>query len=124
MTFASSLVSPSVTSAPGRRHHPAALVLALGLKVEHAGLLQLLEGRLPELEVQNLALAGQEIVLDVQPQHGFKMAAQHRGRDQLGHLGRLVAAMLNLVQRGVAQLLPRFILFVSPAGRTTAKSRA
>ena len=122
MTLASSFVSPSVTSAPGRRHHPAALVLALGLEVEHAGLLQLLEGRIPELEVQNLALARQKIVFDVEAQHGFKMAAQDSGRDQLGNFGGLVAALLDLVQRGIAQLLARCVLFLGSLARTTAKS--
>ena len=76
-------------------------------------MLQLLEGRLPEFEVQNLALAGQKIVFDVEPQHGFEMAAQHRGRDQLGNFGGLIAAVFDLVQRVVAQLLARCLLFVA-----------
>ena len=62
-------------------------------------MLQLLEGSFPEFQVQNLALARQKIVLDVEPQHGFKMPAQHRRRNQLGDLSGLVAALLDLVQR-------------------------
>ena len=99
----------------GPGHHPAALVLALALEVEHAGLLQLLEGRLPELQVQNLALAGQKIVLYAQAQHGFQVPPQDRGRNQLGNRGRFVAAVLDLVQRGVAQLLARLIFFIRAA---------
>ncbi len=108
--------SPSASCRCARpRHHPAALVLAFGFEVEHAGLLQLLKGQRPEIQVQNLALARQKIVLDVEPQHGFKMAPEHRGRNQLGNFGGLVAALLDLVQCRVAQLLPRLVLVRAPA---------
>ena len=118
MTLASSSVAfgrlgSDCLRVAGPRHHPAALVLALVFEVEHAGLLQLLEGRFPEFEVQNFALAGQEIVLDVEAQHGFKMAAQDGGRDQFGNFGGFVAAVLDLVQRVVAQLLARGLFFVA-----------
>src|SRR5690242_8996171 len=56
-------------------HHPAAFVLALGLKVEHALLLQLLKRRLPEMQMKNFAFLGQEVILNAQPLHGFQMAA-------------------------------------------------
>ena len=46
-----------------------------------------------------------------EPQHRFKMPAQHGRRNQFGHIGRFVAAVLNLVQRGIAQLLALGILF-------------
>ena len=65
----------------GARHHPAACVLAFVFEIEHAGLLELLEGSVPEFEVKDFALAGQEIVFNVQAQHGFKMAAQDGGRN-------------------------------------------
>src|ERR1039458_1399939 len=90
----------------GPCHHPAALVLALGLKVEHACLFEVLEGRFPELEAQNLTLAGQEIVFDVEAQHGFEMATQDRGRDQLGCIGRVVIAFLNFMEIIAAEHLP------------------
>ena len=61
--------SPRLGGRPSR-HHPAAGVLAFGLEVDRLALLQQLERRRPELQVQNLALARQHVVLDVQPQHG------------------------------------------------------
>ena len=65
--------------------------------------------------MQNLALAGKKIIFDVQPQHGFQMPPQDRRRNQLRNFSSLVAAVLDLVQRGVAQFLPRLVLLVSPA---------
>ena len=46
-------------------HHPAALVLALGLVVEHAFFLEMLECPVPEMQAQDLAFPGQEIIFDV-----------------------------------------------------------
>ena len=86
-------VSFSYLSA-GPRHHPAAFVLSLVLKVKNAGFLQLFECRLPKFQMQNLALAGKKIIFDVQPQHGFQMPPQDRRRNQLRNLSRFVAALL------------------------------
>ena len=47
-------------------HHPAAFVLAFGFEINGLALLQLLEGGLPKLQVQDLALARQHIVVDAQ----------------------------------------------------------
>ncbi len=74
-------------------------------------MLELLEGGVPEFEVQDLALAGQEVVLDVEAQHGFKMAAQDGGGDEVGDFGGFVAAVLDGVQRVEAQLLARGLFF-------------
>ena len=56
-------------------HHPAAFVLAFTFEGEHASIFELLESRIPEVQVQDLALAWQEIILDVEAVHGFQMAA-------------------------------------------------
>src|ERR1700679_112124 len=53
-------------------HHPATLVLAFGLKVKHAHLLQLLKSHIPELQVQNFALTRQKIIIKVEPQHRLR----------------------------------------------------
>ncbi len=95
----------------GPCHHPATLVLALGFVVEDACLFELLEGRFPELEAQNLTLAGQEIVFDVEAQHGFEMATQDRGRDQLGYLCCFIVSLFKLVQGCIAELLACGVLF-------------
>ena len=55
--------------------------------------------------MQDLALAGKEIVLDAEALHGFKMAAQDGRRDELGDLGGFVAAVLDLVERVQSDLL-------------------
>ena len=97
----------------GPSHDPTALVLALRLEVKNARLLQLRKGQVPEFEVQNLALAGQKVVRNVETQHGFKVHAQNRGRDQLGDLRCIVAAGFDLVERGVAQGLALLVFFVA-----------
>ena len=51
------------------------------------------------MQAQDLALARQKIVFDVEPLHGLQVTAQHGGRDQFGDFGRLVAALLDGVQR-------------------------
>src|SRR6478609_1827380 len=80
-------------------HHPAAFVLAFGLKVKHALLLQLLKRRLPEMQMENLALLRKKIVLNAQPLHGFQMAANDGVRYQLADFGSFIAAVFNVVQR-------------------------
>ena len=74
-------------------------------------MLELLEGGFPELEVQNLALARQKVVLDAEAQHGFKMAAQDGGGDEVGDFGGFVAAVLDYVQRVEADLFLRGLFF-------------
>src|ERR1035438_2212134 len=72
-------------------HDPAPFILALALKSEHARFLQLKEGRVPKMQVQNFALTRKEVVFDVEPVHGLEMAAQHGNRNQLrdrGDFGR------------------------------------
>ncbi len=71
----------------------------------------LLERSIPEMQMQNLALARQEVVFDAEAQHRLKMAAENGCRDKLGHFGGFVAAFFNRVQRGIAQLLARSVLF-------------
>ena len=94
------------------RHHPATFVLALGLEVEDLLLFEQFERRVPEVQMKDLALARQEVVLDVEAVHGLKMSAQDRSRDQLGNFGDLVAAALDGVQRIGASLQMLLVLLV------------
>ncbi len=94
------------------RHHPTALVLTLGLEVEHALLFQQLEGRIPEVQVEDLALARQEVVFDVEAVHGLEMPPQHCSGNEFGDLGFLVAALLDGVQRIQARLQMLLVLLV------------
>ena len=49
------------------RHHPTAGVLAFGFEIDRFVLLQQLERGRPKAQMQDLALAGQHVVLDAQP---------------------------------------------------------
>src|SRR5579872_4040620 len=54
------------------------------------------------MKMENLALAREKIVFDVEPVHGLEMPFQNSDRDQLGELGGLVVALLDSVKRGRA----------------------
>ena len=79
-------------------HHPAALVLALSLEVEHALVFELLKGQVPEMQAQNFALARQEVVLDVEAVHGFQMPPQNRRRDELSNLRYLIISLFDSME--------------------------
>ena len=96
----------------GRRrplHHPAALVLAFGFEIEHALRLQLLEGQVPELQVQNFALARQQVVFNAESQHRFQVPPQDCRRNQLADRSDVISTALNLVQRIEPYLLSRLL---------------
>ncbi len=76
----------------GAAHDVTAFVLSGGFEVEDAFLEHEFAGRVPEVEGENLALAGEEVVLDAEALHGFEMTAQDRGGDEVGYLGCIVVA--------------------------------
>jgi hypothetical protein len=57
------------------------------------------------VQANDLALARQEVVLDVETLHGLQMSSQHGSRDEVGDLRGLIAARLERVQRVEAYLL-------------------
>src|ERR1041385_7253152 len=93
-------------------HHPTSLVLAFGLKIKHALLLQLFKRRFPKMKMENFAFLWQEIIFNVQPLHGFKMAANDGVRNQPGDCRRLIATLLNVMQRLQPKLQVLFALFI------------
>ena len=108
MTFSRCSSSPSPLLLPRLRrrgrlvldpHHPAAFQLALGLQEDGAGALEELEGVGPEVQAQDVAFPREQVVADVQPRHRFEMPADDAVGDQLGDGRRLVAAVLDVVQR-------------------------
>ena len=121
MTLASSSVSSVVSLRAGPRHHPAALVLALGFEVEHALLLQLLEGRGPEIAGAGSRSRAAENRTRCRGAAWFQDAAV-APRSKSVRQARAVSLppCFDLMQRCVAQLLARFVLRRFPA-RTTAK---
>src|SRR5947209_18028375 len=98
--------------AAGAPHHPAAFVLAFRLEVKHAFLLHLLKSQVPEMQMENLALARQEVILNAEALHGFEMPPQNRRRDNLAYLRRLVSALLDLMQNLQANFRVLFVLFI------------
>ncbi len=102
----------------GRRtaHHPTSGVLAVILFIEDALFDHLLEGEIPEMQAQDFAFARQEVVLDVEPLHGFEMATENRRRDGFGEFGDLVVALFDRVQRFRTLLKISFVLLVPLRG--------
>ena len=62
--------------------------------------------------MEDFAFAGQKIIFDAQPQHGLKMPAQHRGREQVGNFRRLIAPSLDGMQGIQTDFLPLLLLRV------------
>ena len=64
------------------------------------------------MQVQDLALARQEVVFDVEPVHGLEMAAQHGDRDQVGDGGGFARGVFDGMQRLQAHLQILLVLRV------------
>ncbi len=60
-------------------------------------LLQMLERRIPEFQVQNFAFARQQIVFNSQPLHRPQVAANNGGSDDVGHFRGLAAILLRWI---------------------------
>ena len=80
-------------------HHPAALVLAFGLEEDRITSLELFEGVVPELEVEDVAFARQQVVAHADALHRGEMALHDRHRDQGRHFRGFVAVFFDLLQR-------------------------
>src|SRR5262249_19209489 len=76
-------------------HHPAAFVLSCSFQVKHTTFFELVKGSIPEMEMEYLALARKEVVFNVEPIHGFKVAAKHGGGDDVGDFGGFVVTFLD-----------------------------
>ncbi len=93
-------------------HDPAALQLAFGLQEHRACLLQEFEGVRPEVQPQDVALPRQQVVVDVEPAHRFEVAPDDPVGDEGGEVRCVVAAVLDLVQRGGPNLEAGLVLLV------------
>ena len=87
-------------------HHPAAGQFSLGLQKHGALGFQDLEGVRPELQPQNVALVGEEVVADVQPLHRLQMRPDDAVGDERADLGGVVASGFEIVQRLVSYREP------------------
>ena len=101
-----------VLARAGPSHDPAAFVFAFGLVGEHTFFFQLGKGRVPEMQVEDFAFAGEEVVFDVEAVHGLEMASEHGGRDQVGDGRSFAARVFNRVQRLQTGLQVLLVLLV------------
>ena len=83
---------------------PAAGHLAFGLQPDGPGFLQQREGAVPEVQAQDVALVGEQVVPDVEALHRREVAVHDRGGDEGGELRGGVPALLDLVERLGLQL--------------------
>ena len=86
-------------------HHPASPVPSVGFVVDRLGVLQTLEGMTPEVEVEDVALLGEQVVGNADAAHGGQVAADNGSGNVAGHLSGFTLAFLDLPQ-GPAPELP------------------
>jgi hypothetical protein len=87
------------------REDPAAGVLAFALQADRSRRLQQLEGALPEMQPQDVALAREQVVADAEPLHRRQVAVHDAGRDVGRELRVRVPAAFDGVQRLALQRL-------------------
>jgi hypothetical protein len=68
------------------------------------------------MQVEDFALAWQEVVFDVEAVHGFEMTAKHGGRNQIGDGGGLVVPFFDRMERRRTSLKILFVLRVPLRG--------
>ena len=93
-------------------HHPAALQSPLVLQEDGVLRFQNVERGRPEVQSQNVALVGEQVVLDVEPGHRLEMCPHDALDDDRPDRGGVVAAVLEILQRGSANRQTRAIALV------------
>ena len=101
--------------AVGQRHDPAAGVLAALFEPDGAGRLQLFEGRDEEIETEDLALVGKEVVVDADARHRGEMPRDDPPGDQPAGLGPAALSRFQCVEGAPAELEPLRVAFVPAA---------
>src|SRR5260370_12871938 len=89
----------------GAAHDVTVFVLAGGLEIEDALLHHQRTSGVPEVQAEDLALAGQAVILDAEARRGVEMAAEDGSGDEIGDGGGLVASGLEGVEGVEANLL-------------------
>jgi hypothetical protein len=82
----------------GAAHDPAVFIFAGGFFVEDTLFDHESTGDIPEVEMKNLTLAGEEVVLDAEALHGLEVAAKDGCGDEIGYLGDVVVAGFKRVE--------------------------
>ena len=90
-------------------HHPASGIFSCFCKMDRVALFQQLKCGIPEFQVQNLALAWEEIVLNAQSFHCVQMTAHDGGSHDAGHLRSLARSFFDRFQHFAAQGKARFV---------------
>ena len=70
-----------------QRHDPAAGVLAGFRAGDDAAVDHLSESRLPEIQFQDVTFAGEQVVANAEPLHGFQVAAENGGGNDFADFG-------------------------------------
>ena len=85
-------------------HDPAPLVPSLGLVVDCPGLFQEVEGVTPEIEVEDVALLGKEVVGNANATHGGQMTPDNGSGNVAGDVGGFSLACLDFPKGSAPQL--------------------
>ncbi len=96
-------------------HHPAAGQPAFRLQKHRAGGFENLERPRPELQAEDVAFVGQQVVPDAETRHRLEMRAHDPIDDHRRGVRRVVAAVLEFVQRRGAHREP-FAIALVPLG--------
>src|SRR5579862_4770548 len=64
------------------------------------------------MEVENFALAREEVIFDVEAVHGFEVAAEDCNRDEFGDSGGFIASLLDGVQGFEANFFIGWVEFI------------
>ncbi len=90
-------------------HHPAAGIFPGRRYWIAPRCFQNLERGIPEFQVQDFALAREQIVVDAEPVERAQVAVYDGGGDDFGHLCRVAVAFFDVLQRLGAQFEARFV---------------
>src|ERR1051326_6096757 len=94
-----------------KRHYPTAAVSTLAFKMNHTSVFHQLKSALPEMEMQNLRLARQQVVADPEPLHRIQNLFDVSGGDVIGELSRMVVSRFDRVKNRDSQFWPGLVLF-------------
>ena len=90
---------PAVQVVFSSPHDPASPVPSVGFVVNRLGLLQSLEGMAPEVEVEDVAFLGEQVVGNPDAAHGRQVAADNGSGNVAGNGGGFSLACLDLPKR-------------------------
>jgi hypothetical protein len=79
-------------------HHPTPRILARSSQLHRATALQQLKRRIPELQMEDVALLRQQIEIDAQSVQGVQVEVVDSRGDDFAHLRRVAVPLFNFLQ--------------------------